>query len=140
MALTRRTSSCSWTSGSGSLIGPRQLPSTGAPSESQMIRGYYPLEYISIRLVEELSRQINSGGEIPSPPFSQIMPLGWYQTEFVVATSEDGLEETQAFIEFVMAYEETRPKFEPSSSISSVRCRKDGIGEVLISRMDEAAS
>jgi hypothetical protein len=26
-----------------------------------------PLDYISIRLVEELSKQINSGGEIPSP-------------------------------------------------------------------------
>jgi len=84
----------------------------GGTDESRVIRGYYPLEYVSIRLVEELSRQINSGGEIPSPPFCRIMPIGWFQTEFVVAATEDGLEETQAFVEFVMVYEETRDKFE----------------------------
>ena len=67
----------------------------GGTDESRVIRGYYPLEYVSIRLVEELSKQINSGGELPSPPFSRIMPAGWFQTEFVVASSEDGLEETQ---------------------------------------------
>ena len=53
----------------------------GGTEESRVIRGYYPLEYVSIRLVEELSRQINSGGELPSPPFSRIMPTGWFQTE-----------------------------------------------------------
>jgi len=74
-------------------------------------RGYFPLEFISIRLVEELSRQMNSGGEIPSPPFSQIMPVGWFQTETVVAI-EDGSEETQSFIEFVMVYEDSKPKFD----------------------------
>jgi hypothetical protein len=58
------------------------------------------------------SKQINSGGELPSPPFSRIMPTGWYQTEFVVAASEDGVGETQAVVEFVMIYEETTEKFE----------------------------
>jgi len=47
----------------------------GGTEESQTIRGYYPLEYVSIRLVEELVKRINSGGEIPLPPFSKIMPL-----------------------------------------------------------------
>jgi len=75
------------------------------------IQGYYPLEFISIRLVEELVRQINSGGEIPSLPFSQIVPVGWFQTETVVAI-EDRSEETQSFIEFVMVYEDTKPKFD----------------------------
>lgn len=84
----------------------------GGTEESRVIRGYYPLEYVSIRLVEELSRQINSGGELPSLPFSQIMPTGWFQTDFVVAASEDGLEETQAFIEFVMVYEDSTAKLE----------------------------
>ena len=84
----------------------------GGTEESRVIRGYYPLEYVSIRLVEELSKQINSGGELPSPPFSRIMPTGWFQTEFVVAPSEDGMEETQAFVEFVMVYEEATEKFE----------------------------
>ena len=84
----------------------------GGTEESRVIRGYYPLEYVSIRLVEELSKQINSGGEIPSPPFSQIMPTGWFQTEFVVAASDNGSDETQAFIEFVMVYEYSTAKFE----------------------------
>ena len=84
----------------------------GGTEESRVIRGYYPLEYVSIRLVEELSKQINSGGELPSPPFSRIMPTGWFQTEFVVAASEDGMEETQSFVEFVMVYEEATEKFE----------------------------
>ena len=84
----------------------------GGTGESQSTQGHYPLEYVSIRLVEELSKQINSGGELPSLPFSQIMPIGWFQTEFVVSASEDGFEETQAFVEFVMVYEETKPKFD----------------------------
>jgi len=83
----------------------------GGTEQAQVTRGYYPLEYISIRLVEELTRQINSGGDIPSPPFSQIVPVGWFQTEIVVAT-EDGSDETQSFTEFVMAYEGTKPKFD----------------------------
>ena len=85
----------------------------GGTEESPVVyRGYYPLEYVSIRLVEELSKQINSGGELPSRPFSQIMPTGWFQTESVVTASEDGLEETQAFVEFVMVYEDSATKFE----------------------------
>jgi superfamily II DNA or RNA helicase len=83
----------------------------GGTEVEKVIRGYYPLEYISIRLVEELCRQINSGGEILSPRFSEIVPVGWFQTELVVA-AEDGSEETQSFTEFVMVYEHTKPKFQ----------------------------
>lgn len=82
----------------------------GGTEESRVVRGNYPLEHISIRLVEELSRQINNP-DLPAPPFAGIMPVGWYQTEFVVS-SDDETEETQAFTEFVMVYEETKPKFE----------------------------
>ena len=93
-------------------IGPHLLRWTEELMKVEFIRGYYPLEYVSIRLVEELSKQINSGGEIPSPPFSRIMPAGWFEAEFVVASSEDGLEETQSFLEFVMVYEDATAKFE----------------------------
>jgi hypothetical protein len=95
----------------------------GTDESPRVIRGYYPLEYVSIRLVEELSKQINSGGEIPSPPFSRIMPAGWYQTEFVVASSEDGLEETQSFVEFVMVYEDATAKFEKFMKQRARSCR-----------------
>lgn len=82
----------------------------GGTEEGRIVRGYYPLEYIAIRLVEELVKHINSGGDIQLPPFSRIMPIGWYQTEMVVADAES--EETQSFTEFVMVYEHTKPKFE----------------------------
>ena len=84
----------------------------GGTEESRVIRGYYPLEYVSIRLVEELSKQINSGGEHPPSPFCRIMPTGWLQTEFVVASSDDGIEETQTVVEFVMVYEETAERLD----------------------------
>lgn len=82
----------------------------GGTEEGRKVRGYYPLEYIAIRLVEELVKHINSGGDIQLPPSSRVMPIGWYQTEIVVADAET--EETQPFTEFVMVYEHTKPKFE----------------------------
>jgi superfamily II DNA or RNA helicase len=82
----------------------------GGLEEGRVVRGYYPLEYVSIRLVEELSKHINSGGDISLPPFARIMPIGWYQTEIVASSKED--EEPQSFTEFVMVYEHTKPKFE----------------------------
>ena len=82
----------------------------GGTEEGQIVRGYYPLEYISIRLVEEFATHINSGGDIQLPPFSRIMAIGWYQTEIVIADAET--EETQSFTKFVMVYEQTKPKFE----------------------------
>ena len=82
------------------------------------VRGYYPLEYISLRLVEELTRQINSGIVFQDTAFSNIVPVGWYQTEIVVVSIDDGSDnydndaETQSFVEFVMVYEHTKPKFQ----------------------------
>jgi len=82
----------------------------GGIEGGRAVRGYYPLEYVSIRLVEELTKHINSGGDVPLPPFARIMPIGWYQTEIVAASAED--EEPQCFTEFAMVYEHTKPKFE----------------------------
>ena len=82
----------------------------GGTDEGRIVRGYYPLEYIAIRLVEELAKHINSGGDVQLPPFSRIMPIGWYQTNIVIADADT--EDTQSFTEFVMVYEQTKPKFE----------------------------
>jgi hypothetical protein len=82
----------------------------GDTEEGPTVRGHYPLEHISIRLVEELVRHINSGGQIPLSPFARITPIGWYQTECVISESET--EETQSFSEFVMVYEQTEAKFD----------------------------
>ncbi len=76
------------------------------------VKGYHPFEYISIRLVEELSKSIESGGEYPIPEFSKICPIGWYKTEIVYADADNKHESTEAFTEFIMVYEHTKYKFE----------------------------
>lgn len=69
----------------------------------------YPLEYISIRLVEELSKSIESGGAY-EVIFSKIFPIGWYKTEIVYADSDNNNESIEAFTEYVMVYDHTQSK------------------------------
>jgi len=77
-----------------------------------LVKGYYPLEYISICLVEELSKSIESGGVYPIK-YNQICPVGWYKTEITYADTEDNYgESTESYTEFVMVYEHTQVKFE----------------------------
>ncbi len=83
----------------------------GIEDGKPVTRGFYPLEYISIGLIEELSRQINSG-EYSLLPFSQTLPIGWFQTEITVSTSEEQFDEMQSFSEFIMVYEHTKPEFD----------------------------
>ncbi|MEH2315549.1 DEAD/DEAH box helicase family protein [Nostoc sp.] len=75
------------------------------------VKGYYPFEYISIRLVEELSKSIVTGGDYPIE-YKKICPLGWYKTEIVYADPDNQHESTEAFTEFIMVYEHTKYKFE----------------------------
>jgi ATP-dependent helicase IRC3 len=79
--------------------------------EGISVKGYYPLEYISIRLVEEMSKSIESGGDYSIPKFSKIIPTGWYKTEIVYADSDHENETMEPFTEFVMVYEQTAVKF-----------------------------
>jgi superfamily II DNA or RNA helicase len=72
----------------------------------------YPLHYISIRLIEEIVKQINSGIVFPLRPYLYYLPIGWYQTDVTVDTSEGEAEEMQRVQDFVMVYEHTKPKFE----------------------------
>jgi len=76
------------------------------------IREPYPLEYISIRLVEELAKSIESGGDYEILPFSKIFPIGWYKTEIVYADSDDKQESMEGFTEFVLVYEHTQQKLD----------------------------
>lgn len=50
-----------------------------------------PLQLISIDLVRRLARQTDSGMNVATAPFSTLMPLGWYRTEFdaLVGGSDD---------------------------------------------------
>ncbi|MEH1994459.1 DEAD/DEAH box helicase family protein [Nostoc sp.] len=72
-------------------------------------RGYSPLEYISIRLVEELSKSIESGGDYQIE-YKKICPIGWYKTEIVYADNKN--ESMESFTEFVMVYEHTKDKLD----------------------------
>ena len=73
----------------------------GGVSEDQSVRGYYPTEMISIRLVEELVQRINSGRSFQAEAFSELMPIGWYQATY---SSTGNGEEIDTFDEFVMVY------------------------------------
>ncbi|BAY63037.1 type III restriction enzyme res subunit [Calothrix brevissima NIES-22] len=91
---------------------------TECSDEKPSVIGHYPLEYISIRLVEELSRQIESGGVYTPPPVSKILPVGWYETVITYADADDNHDSIEAFTQFVMVYDHTKSKFD--SFISSI--------------------
>lgn len=87
------------------------VPDGGEPVDNKpSVKGYFPLEYISIRLVEKLAQYIENP-DIPLPPFSEIFPVGWYQTEVVYASTDGQGDSIESFVEFVMAYEHTQEKF-----------------------------
>jgi ATP-dependent helicase IRC3 len=83
-------------------------PELGGLSEGKKVRGVYPIEYISIKLVEELARKIDTGINISEKPFLSFLPLGWYETEVTIAIGD----ELTSFTEFVIVSEGTEKKFE----------------------------
>jgi hypothetical protein len=88
-------------------------PGTGLGNDP-VIRGYRPYELISIHLVEELSKSIDSG-TIPDLPYKTYLPVGWYKTEISVSTAKDeasSKEEMQNFIEYITVFEHTKDKFD----------------------------
>ncbi|MEN9373750.1 MAG: hypothetical protein RIR79_1302 [Pseudomonadota bacterium] len=72
------------------------------------VKGNYPIQYIAIRLVEELSRKIDSGYIFADKDFLEQLPLGWYETEITINVEE----ETNTFKEFVIVYPNMQEKFE----------------------------
>jgi superfamily II DNA or RNA helicase len=88
------------------------VPGGGGKDEHKpSVKGYFPLEYISICLVEELARHIKNP-DISFPPFSTIFPVGWYQTDVVYANTDGQTDSMESFVEFVMAYEHNKDKFD----------------------------
>ncbi len=83
-------------------------PESGGLVDETKVRGAYPIEYISIKLVEELSRKIDSGVIIADKPFLSYLPVGWYETEITVGIGDD----LATFKEFVIVTENTKSKFE----------------------------
>ena len=48
-----------------------------------------PMEYISIDLIRELARQMEQGRRFQDRPYSEIIPLGWYETEYTATINEE---------------------------------------------------
>lgn len=80
----------------------------GYKAEEVKVKGYYPIQYVAINLVEELSRKIDSGLVFADKDFLEQLPLGWYETEVTITVEE----ETNTFKEFVIVYQNMREKFE----------------------------
>jgi len=79
-----------------------------------VVRGYRPLEYISIALIDNISRQIDNCLNFSPAKFIEYIPVGWYQTEITVSVRDDDgnkKEEMQSFAEYIMVYNQTRDKF-----------------------------
>lgn len=84
----------------------------GLDNFKPIVRGYYPKEYISISLIEQISNKISSGLNIAEAPYLSYIPTGWYQTEYTVSISDGTDEEMQTYSEFIMIYDKNRVKFE----------------------------
>ncbi len=75
-------------------------------SESR-VKGRYPLQYIAISLIEDLSRKIDSGVVFSSQPYLDSIPVGWYETEVLI----DVQGETNVYKEFVIVHQNTQDSF-----------------------------
>lgn len=82
--------------------------SGGTADDAKRVTERYPPDYVSIALIEEISRQINSGMIYQPVDYLSYLPDGWYEVNIVVDTSQSDMEEIQSFTEFVMVYEDTR--------------------------------
>lgn len=84
--------------------------SGGTEESKPEVRGFYPYESISIQLVQNLIKQINSGEVIEQKPYIEILPDGWYQTNISFNASGTDVND-QSFTEFTMVWEHNKLKF-----------------------------
>lgn len=82
----------------------------GENDSTSKVRGLYPLEYISITLIENLVKQLTSGVVFQKEPFFAIFPIGWYKTSIVVNIQDS--EEIDSFTEFVIIFNKDKDSFE----------------------------
>jgi superfamily II DNA or RNA helicase len=61
-----------------------------------------PLQLISIELVRQLARQLDSGLNITPGPFLSLRPIGWYRVEF--AALVEGSEDIETVRQLVMVF------------------------------------
>ncbi|MDD2717723.1 MAG: DEAD/DEAH box helicase family protein [Candidatus Wallbacteria bacterium] len=80
----------------------------GGTEETEKVVGRYPMEMISINLVEALIQQIHSGTSYQAEPFTDIVPVGWYTTRYF---SDNGIGGPDWYTEFAMVYNHQESKF-----------------------------
>ena len=69
-----------------------------------------PLQLISIDLIRQLARQMDSGVNVTPGPFLSLMPAGWYRVVFdVLSTKSDDIEPCD---QLVMVFDDERKGFE----------------------------
>lgn len=83
----------------------------GTVNEKPITKGNNPFDYISIRLIEELFRQIDNGGFYTPQPISKILPIGWYETVITYADADDDYDSMETFTQFIMVYDHSKYKF-----------------------------
>lgn len=69
-----------------------------------------PLQFISIELVRQLARQLDSGLNITPGSFLSLMPIGWYRVEFEALA--EGSEDTEIVRQLVMVFENEKESYE----------------------------
>ena len=74
------------------------------------VRGTYPMEFISIHLIQRLIAMMESEQAFDEVPYKEHMPLGWYDTQIVSKVGD--ADETDSFTEFVMVYSNTLKSYE----------------------------
>lgn len=69
-----------------------------------------PIHLISVELVRELARQMDSGININEQPFLKFMPLGWYRA--TIETQAEGSGDTEVVQRLVMVFEQEKAGYE----------------------------
>lgn len=74
--------------------------------------GYKPVDYIPIRLIQELIKNMGDSGK-NGAEFSTFLPVGWYQVNFYghdISDNEDS-DEVQCIKDFVLVFQNDRKNF-----------------------------
>jgi ATP-dependent helicase IRC3 len=76
-----------------------------------------PLHLISIELVRRLARQMDSGLNVNPGPYTSLMPVGWYRTQFDVLMA--GGEDVETVRDLVMVFEDDQKCYQKLVSLLS---------------------
>ena len=96
-----------------------QIKEGAADGERPAYGARPPLQLVSIELVRRLARQMDSGLNINSGPYSALLPVGWYQVEYDAAVGADEADngdgnpdDVELIRRLLMVFEGERPRFE----------------------------